>query len=126
MFIGPGPRGGAPPDPLIVRDCGKCGQPTVFAAPPPEGALCAGCAGLPVERDSTQRSCPVDNTLLVPEQASGVTIDRCPSCHGVWLDAGELDLIIRGARSMALERRSDALNLLLNVLADKDAPKGSR
>ena len=42
--------------------------------------------------------CPVDGTQLVMTERSGVEIDYCPKCRGVWLDRGELDKIIeRGA-----------------------------
>ncbi len=40
-------------------------------------------------------NCPVcKNTPLVMTDRSGVEIDYCPSCRGVWLDRGELDKII--------------------------------
>ena len=38
--------------------------------------------------------CPVDGTTLVMADRSGVEIDYCPQCRGVWLDRGELDKII--------------------------------
>lgn len=38
--------------------------------------------------------CPIDGTQLVMTDRSGVEIDYCPSCRGVWLDRGELDKII--------------------------------
>ena len=38
--------------------------------------------------------CPVDGTQLVMTERSGVEIDYCPKCRGVWLDRGELDKII--------------------------------
>jgi Zn-finger nucleic acid-binding protein len=38
--------------------------------------------------------CPVDATPLVMADRSGVEIDYCPKCRGVWLDRGELDKII--------------------------------
>lgn len=38
--------------------------------------------------------CPVDDALLVVTERSGVEIDYCPQCRGVWLDRGELDKII--------------------------------
>ena len=38
--------------------------------------------------------CPVDGTTLVMSERSGIEIDYCPSCRGVWLDRGELDKII--------------------------------
>lgn len=41
--------------------------------------------------------CPVDNETLVIADRSGVEIDYCPKCRGVWLDRGELDKIIERA-----------------------------
>lgn len=41
--------------------------------------------------------CPIDGTILVIADRSGVEIDYCPQCRGVWLDRGELDKIIAGA-----------------------------
>ncbi|SMF81635.1 hypothetical protein SAMN06265365_14123 [Tistlia consotensis] len=38
--------------------------------------------------------CPVDDETLVMTDRSGVEIDYCPKCRGVWLDRGELDKII--------------------------------
>ena len=38
--------------------------------------------------------CPVDSETLVMTDRSGVEIDYCPKCRGVWLDRGELDKII--------------------------------
>lgn len=38
--------------------------------------------------------CPIDGSELVMTERSGVEIDYCPKCRGVWLDRGELDKII--------------------------------
>ena len=38
--------------------------------------------------------CPIDGETLVMADRSGVEIDYCPKCRGVWLDRGELDKII--------------------------------
>ena len=38
--------------------------------------------------------CPNDSTTLVMSERSGVEIDYCPECRGVWLDRGELDKIL--------------------------------
>ncbi len=38
--------------------------------------------------------CPNCNLNLVMSERSGVEIDYCPECRGVWLDRGELDKII--------------------------------
>lgn len=38
--------------------------------------------------------CPTDGAVLVMSERSGIEIDYCPTCRGVWLDRGELDKII--------------------------------
>ena len=44
--------------------------------------------------------CPVCiNESLVMSERSGIEIDYCPDCRGVWLDRGELDKIIEKSRS---------------------------
>lgn len=51
--------------------------------------------------------CPVDGTTLVMSDRSGVEIDYCPTCRGVWLDRGELDKIIERSASVAPPPRQD-------------------
>jgi len=46
-------------------------------------------------------TCPVDGTKLVPMERSGIEIDHCPTCRGVWLDRGELDKILERSASSA-------------------------
>ncbi|MCO6460826.1 MAG: zf-TFIIB domain-containing protein [Saprospiraceae bacterium] len=49
--------------------------------------------------------CPNCNINLVMTDRSGVEIDYCPECRGVWLDRGELDKIIeRSAQSIQPSR----------------------
>ena len=49
--------------------------------------------------------CPTDKIPLVMADRSGIEIDYCPECRGVWLDRGELDKIIE--RSAATDRDDD-------------------
>ena len=59
--------------------------------------------------------CPACRVDLVMSERSGVEIDYCPKCRGVWLDRGELDKILErsaaelGARNenTAGDRRPD-------------------
>lgn len=50
--------------------------------------------------------CPVDGETLVIAERSGVEIDYCPECRGVWLDRGELDKIVERAAPSAPEPTS--------------------
>jgi len=45
-------------------------------------------------------NCPHCNVPLVMSERSGVEIDYCPQCRGIWLDRGELDKIIERAAQM--------------------------
>ena len=46
--------------------------------------------------------CPTCRVSLVMSERSGIEIDYCPQCRGIWLDRGELDKIIeRAARDSA-------------------------
>lgn len=45
--------------------------------------------------------CPNDDNTLVMSERSGIEIDYCPECRGVWLDRGELDKIIERAGTQA-------------------------
>jgi len=47
------------------------------------------------ERRSHFMKCPKCGADLLTETFHGVQIDRCPDCHGVWLDHGELDLLMK-------------------------------
>jgi Zn-finger nucleic acid-binding protein len=38
--------------------------------------------------------CPIDHTTLQMSERSGIEIDYCPKCRGIWLDRGELYKII--------------------------------
>jgi uncharacterized protein len=43
--------------------------------------------------------CPNDCTVLRGIDRSGVHVDACPTCRGVWLDRGELDKIVERERA---------------------------
>jgi Zn-finger nucleic acid-binding protein len=51
--------------------------------------------------------CPVDNTTLAISERSGIEIDYCPECRGVWLDRGELDKLIKGVNEYEERRGGD-------------------
>jgi hypothetical protein len=43
--------------------------------------------------------CPNDNASMQTVNRNGVEFDMCPTCRGVWLDRGELEKLIDGARA---------------------------
>lgn len=40
-----------------------------------------------------RRICPMDGSAMSKEIVLNVVLDRCPSCGGMWLDGGELELL---------------------------------
>lgn len=48
------------------------------------------------------RICPADGSELLKEHRNEIIIDRCPTCKGVWLDAGEIEAIQEAAQAEGL------------------------
>jgi len=52
--------------------------------------------------------CPVCHSVdLNITERSGIEVDYCPSCRGIWLDRGELDKIIERASAYSTQFRDD-------------------
>ena len=51
------------------------------------------------ERQSHYMKCPKCGADLKEVEFSHVKVDVCPDCKGMWLDAGEIDLIGRTSES---------------------------
>jgi Zn-finger nucleic acid-binding protein len=74
----------------------------------------------------TTLACPHDGVALGEAKIRGVTIDFCPNCNGVWLDAGELkhlreqpEIPKRRHRSAAEIRGRKAIKDLLFGIAER-------
>jgi Zn-finger nucleic acid-binding protein len=65
----------------------------------------AGAADRPVadsEPGGTDaRRCPEDETPLSTVEAKGIVVDRCPTCNGIWFDAGEMERLMAGGTDRA-------------------------
>lgn len=51
--------------------------------------------------------CPNCNTSMQAVNRSGVELDICPGCRGVWLDRGELEKILADERQVRQEDQDD-------------------
>lgn len=56
------------------------------------------------ERKSHHMRCPKCGGKLVTEELSRVQVDRCPDCHGVWFDSGEIDAVLHASERGFLSR----------------------
>lgn len=77
---------------------------------------------------SKGKRCPKDSTAMeaLTYERSGVVIDRCPRCRGVWLNHGEFEKIIQYLEQIVSSEPSpqlaqDALKQLVTIPA---GPKG--
>jgi len=53
--------------------------------------------------------CPhCKESKLVMSERSGIEIDYCPDCRGIWLDRGELDKIIEKSKSSEPPARQES------------------
>ena len=75
--------------------CARCAAPV--EATDEEIPTCDRCRQLLRDRlrpeeEPTVR-CPHDDTEMDKLIVHGLVLDRCPTCGGVWLDGGELELL---------------------------------
>ena len=61
------------------------------------------------ERSAHLNKCPKDGNELVEREMHQVKVDICTQCGGMWLDAGEMDLIREAGRSSGISRFVDDL-----------------
>ncbi len=66
--------------------------------------------------------CPVCGERLKEIDRSGVMVDICPSCKGIWLDRGEIDKIIgvegkQGNVVSSTQERGDSVNRSVETIA---------
>ncbi len=86
---------------LFGETCVRCGKKRTkreVAGVP----TCESCAKLLVASleamSENARRCPVHATEMTKEIVLNIVVDRCPTCEGVWLDGGELDLLKRAIK----------------------------
>lgn len=68
-------------------------------------------------RGEEERRCPCDGTVLDRVMFDAVEVDKCPQCQGLWLDAGELELLTGRAKGS-----SNALTRFFRSLAGTEDP----
>ncbi len=64
-----------------------------------------------IQQSTGERICPVCRESVILDEMSfqkNVLIDKCPKCHGVWLDKGELEMV-----SMNVDGFCDAIDQII-------------
>ena len=79
-------------DRMFGKHCARCGDTRTkkeFEGLP----TCEKCElEIQADREET-RPCPGCSAEMEKSVVLNIIVDKCPSCRGVWLDAGELDLL---------------------------------
>lgn len=78
-------------------------------------------AGIPVPERTSVELCPKCQTAMNPvnyDYNSGVVIDQCPRHHGLWLDRGELERLIKhnAAAEIDAQQKMTLIQQRLNAL----------
>jgi uncharacterized protein len=68
--------------------------------------------------------CPACGGELVELERSGVKIDACRQCRGVWLDRGELDRILERERQVVAAADDDDDNFIREVTGSGREKRG--
>lgn len=67
--------------------------------------------------------CPTCGARLVELERSGILIDACPECRGVWLDRGELDRILERERRVASGVRDEDEDFFEEMGGQRSRPR---
>ena len=82
---------------LLASKCVRCGSKKTRTKV--EGLpTCERCElKLQMKREDT-RACPIDGSAMQKRITHNVIVDKCPTCQGIWLDRGELNLVAEAVR----------------------------
>lgn len=100
---------------LAWKRCVRCGR-EIAEATETDLPTCEECQEemrAPDPEGEPTRACPVDGSRMKKEIVHMVAIDRCPTCKGVWLDGGELEVINRAVEGSG--GRVFATSLVLGI-----------
>jgi Zn-finger nucleic acid-binding protein len=74
------------------------------------------------ERRSHFMKCPRCGADLRMEHYSGIEVERCPECHGIWFDAREAERLVQVNASRGI---GGAFRAIVEAVRGPDRPKRS-
>lgn len=96
--------------------CDKCHKEVDTTMSIREGVICAQCQSrLQAAKSEPTRTCLHDGQAMQKDLVLNIIIDKCPSCGGVWLDGGEINLIKDTLRNF--QNTKNWANTGANILA---------
>ncbi len=70
-----------------------------------------------------ERACPGCQCQLAARVVHGIEIDVCQKCHGIWLDAGELRLIVRNHHERTIAQPGTGTSPMANAVPSSQSSK---
>jgi PAT family beta-lactamase induction signal transducer AmpG len=67
--------------------------------------------------------CPKCRADMEIVEVEGQEVDRCLECHGLWFDAGEMEILAHGSAAAALDTGTSREGRLYNVIEDYRCPR---
>ena len=67
--------------------------------------------------------CPKCRADMEVVEVEGQEVDRCLQCHGLWFDAGEMEVLAHGSAAAALDTGTSREGRLYNVIDDYRCPR---
>jgi Zn-finger nucleic acid-binding protein len=107
----------------IVRDPDELSLicPECFARCAEDSRFCIACGVAfrpePLRIDGHELPCPVCSVLMPPRQVSGIGLNECLTCHGLWAPGDSFDLLV----GRAIDARQSAGPAELQVLKPRVA-----
>lgn len=78
----------------MLNECERCYKNVETTTSVIEGIICSECqTKIQAARVEPKRNCLIDGTEMQKDLVFNIIIDKCPSCGGVWLDGGEIDVM---------------------------------
>ena len=82
-------------DKILGEYCARCGKTRTKSEF--DGIPTCGTCELDIRAEREEkRNCPECQTEMDKQVVMNIIVDKCPACHGAWLDGGELDLVSAG------------------------------
>jgi PAT family beta-lactamase induction signal transducer AmpG len=67
--------------------------------------------------------CPKCRADMVQIEYEGTEVDRCNACHGIWFDAGEMDVLLNPEAAAVIDDGSAKVGKTYNLIEDYCCPR---
>ena len=99
---------------VLSAGAGRLICPECFARNAGQARFCAHCGvefhAQPVLADGEPVPCPVCESALTPRSLTGLAVQECESCRGLWVPKTNFDALVKHASEQATPQPTDGLH----------------